>query len=87
MLLTTRCPPCHRSVLRRVRVDTWAGRLRYERWDRDDYCMSIEDPFDRWDAALGVAFLCLFCGWIGGRGMVRLAGWWGAGAQARCCCQ
>ena len=45
------CPPRHlsvRRVLRRVRVDTWSGRLRYQRWDREGYCMSIEDPFDRW---------------------------------------
>lgn len=36
------------SVLRRVRVDTWAGRLRCQRWEREGYCCSVEDPFDRW---------------------------------------
>ena len=37
-----------RRVLRHVRVDTWAGQLRYERWDKEGYCCSVEDPFDRW---------------------------------------
>lgn len=39
-------PPA--SVLRRVRVDTWAGALRHQAWDHPGYCMSVEDPFDRW---------------------------------------
>lgn len=38
-----------RSVLRRVRVDTWAGRLRCQRWEREGYCCSVEDPFDSTD--------------------------------------
>ncbi|KAL4440632.1 hypothetical protein ABPG75_003633 [Micractinium tetrahymenae] len=38
-----------RGVLRRVRVDTWAGRLRYECWDKEGYCCSVEDPFDSTD--------------------------------------
>ena len=40
-------PPRLCSVLRRVRVDTWGARLRHERWDKEGYCCSVEDPFDR----------------------------------------
>ncbi|PSC67618.1 poly(A) RNA polymerase GLD2 [Micractinium conductrix] len=38
-----------RCVLRRVRVDTWGARLRHERWDKEGYCCSVEDPFDSTD--------------------------------------
>ena len=34
-----------RRVLRSVRVDTWAGQLRCEPWQKR-YLFSVEDPFD-----------------------------------------
>jgi hypothetical protein len=37
-------------LLRRVRVDTWAGALRHEPWEREGvYLASVEDPFDSTD--------------------------------------
>ncbi len=34
-------------VLRRARLDTWAGQLRDGQWEKAGYMCSIEDPFDR----------------------------------------
>jgi hypothetical protein len=62
--LLLRHPP--RRVLRRVRVDCWAGRLRYQRWDREGYCMSIEDPFDRWAVPRGHPTRAGCCGAVPG---------------------
>ncbi|GAB4813989.1 hypothetical protein N2152v2_001035 [Parachlorella kessleri] len=37
------------GVLRRARLDTWAGQLRDGQWEKAGYMCSIEDPFDRTD--------------------------------------
>lgn len=42
-----RCACCARRVLRRARLDTWAGQLREGEWEKTGYYCSIEDPFDR----------------------------------------
>lgn len=59
----TRGSPCRCRVLRRARLDTWAGQLRDGVWEQRGYMCSVEDPFDRYCC---FSTILVAGGWVGG---------------------